>query len=141
MASLTVNMPDFLDELAMSEDDIKEVIEAAKPEAEAAVKKSLSQSIRNPGNSELVKSVKPYKTKKKRRGEGYACFVGPSGTSQMKPDGSRRKASVRNMEIAMYLNYGTKHEAARPWLDKAANSAEVACAKKMQEEYEKRIRK
>ena len=140
MANMTVNMPDFLDELILSDDDMREIVNAAAPEAEKEVRKAISQSISNPEDSELVRSVKAYKTKKKRKGNGYVCFIGPSGTSKKRPDGSSRKP-VRNMEIAMYLNYGTVKEKARPWLDKAARNADDACAKKMQEEYEKRVKK
>jgi HK97 gp10 family phage protein len=134
-------MPDFLSGLALSEEDVKEVLEASAPAAEEEVKKSLKNSVRTAEGSEVVKSVKVYKVTKLRKGSGYRCLIGPSGMNKKNPDGSTRKTPVRNMEVAMYLNYGTSKMAARPWLDKAVNNADRVCTKRMQEEFEKRIKK
>lgn len=139
MASLKVDMPDFVEKLTLTESDCKEILTAASPVAENAVKKALSQSIRS-GSSELVDSVKPYKPKRIRKSDGYSQLIGPSGMNKKNPDGSTRKKPVRNAEIAAYLNYGTVKMSARPWLDKAANNAKRECAEKMQEEFNRRTK-
>lgn len=139
MASLRVEMPDFVEKLALTESDYEEILSAAAPVAEDAVKKALRQSVSS-GSSELVDSVKPYKPKKIRKSDGYRQLIGPSGMNKRNPDGSRRKKPVRNAEIAAYLNYGTAKMSARPWLDKAANNASRQCSAKMQEEYDRRTK-
>ena len=70
MASLKVEMSDFIDKLALMDSDYSEILQSAAPIAEDAVKKALRQSIRS-GSSELIDSVKPYKPKRVRRGSGY----------------------------------------------------------------------
>ena len=139
MASLKVEMTEFIDKLALTDSDYSEILESAAPIAEDAVKKALRQSVRS-GSSELIDSVKPYKPKRGRRSGGYSQLIGPTGTNKKNPDGSRRKKPVRNAEIAAYLNYGTKKMSARPWLDKAANNAKRECAEKMQEEFNRRTK-
>lgn len=139
MASLNVEFPDITSTLLLSDDDYMKMLSAAAPVAENAVKRALRQSVRST-DSEVVSSIKTQKPKKARKGSGFSQFIGPSGMNRRNPDGSRRKTPVRNVEVAAYLNYGTKKMSARPWLDKAANNAGKECVEKMQEEFNKRIR-
>lgn len=136
MAYMTVDMPDIFEDLALSTEDMRAIVENAAPVAQAEIKKEIQSVVSDPQISEVVASVKPYKTKVNK--DGVTCFVGPSGKNKKNPDGTRRKTPVRNMEIAMYLNYGTTTMNARPWLDKALNNMDDKCAKKMQEEFDKR---
>lgn len=73
------------------------------------------------------------------RGGGFYAFTGPTGTDEK---------GVRNMEKAVYLEYGTSKERGsgrkdrqppRPWVHKAIGASEAQVLEKMQEVFNREV--
>lgn len=129
MASFDVNMPDdFLEKYNFTEEEIVETVSELSPILEDSMKRNLRSVISHTGDSSLVDSVKISKPKKTKT-DAILSWVGPAG---------KDKSGTRNVEKAIYLNYGTRHQPARPWLAKAINDAEELIQDRIQEKLEKR---
>jgi len=128
MAGFGVNMPDFLEKYVFSDSELEEMIDSTTGIAQEEIKASLSS---HSATGSMVNSVKASKAKKTKNGD-YIAVVSPSG---------KDKNGVRNIEKAVYLNYGTIHEPAKPWLAQALNNAEGRIQEKLSEEFNERLKK
>lgn len=128
MAGFQVNMDDiFKVELSSSFEQMAvQALNEAAPIMVDAVKQSLSDSAsRGYSIGDTVRSIKASKPRRCRT-DAYLLVVRPTG---------KDAKGVRNMEKAMYLEYGTTKEAARPWLQNASKNAEAQALEKMQEVF------
>lgn len=117
-----------LEELGEVEEVAKEMIDAATPTLEEALKACIRDSAdKGYATGALEKSIKS--TKAKQNAYGYMAAVRPTGVDEK---------GVRNGEKLAYLEYGTHKQAARPVLGRAINRAEKGCLKEMQEVFNKR---
>lgn len=137
MASFNIEMPDIIEQQLSKISNIDELapqmINAALPIYEKSVRNAVSSVIRNEdGDSTgaLVRSVGTTKAKKCKNGGyiGNIVFKG-NGRHVYK----NKVQVVRNMQKAVSLEYGTAHEAARPFMGKAKSECEQAVIDKMQE--------
>lgn len=106
-----------LDKYMFTEDEIDRAIKEVAPILEENIKNSIQSVISDPSDSALVNSVKTKISHTKT--DATIAWVGPSG---------KDKNGVRNIEKAIYLNYGTyrnggEYQPARPWLHKAINDS------------------
>jgi HK97 gp10 family phage protein len=104
----------------------KEMVDAALPTLEDAVKEGYSRHNRK---GYLAESVKVHKAK--RSGDGYMGYVAPEGN---RPDDGKRHG-----EIAAYLEYGTGHQPSTPVIGPAVKSSEAECVAKMQEVFDRKV--
>lgn len=128
MASLDVNMPDFLNKLVLSDDELLDIVNSSTEIAQETIRDSL---MSHSATGSLVNSVKPTKAKKTKYGD-YIAVVGPKG---------KDANGVRNIEKAVYLNYGTKYQPARPWLAQAINNAQDRVTERLSEKLNERLKK
>ena len=139
-----VNVPDdIFGELIRnaSDETLKAIVDETSPELVKSMQQSIKGQIKHPGESNLVNSIKATKAKATKT-DAIMSFVRPTGTDSTRSDtGGRRSKPIRNMEKAIYMNYGTAKEAARPWLESAVSKVDSAITKKLQEEFEKRCLK
>lgn len=105
----------------------KEAVEAAKEEAVNSVKNELNKHRKTGSMEDSVKASKIRTSK-----NGASCDIGPTG---------KDKDGTRNMEKAMYLEYGTSKMAAKPWRKKAISNCEDKCKQKMKEVIDKKLKK
>ena len=133
MANFEVNFPeDAFGTLLKDEDILKEMVEAAAPVMDKAVKKQLTTSIGAYGGKysrgEMLASVKTTKAKKTKT-DAVICVTRPTG---------KDKKGVRNAAKAFYMEYGTSKQSAHPWLDTATKNAEPECIEAMQKVFNKK---
>lgn len=116
------------------------ILKAASPIVEKAVKRGY-QKHKQTGN--LERSVKTKKPSKNSM--GWMTVVRPTGKTSSYMDASgrvrTRKEPVRNMEIAAYHEYGTRKMAASPVIGPAVQETRSEVEKKMQETYERVIKR
>lgn len=127
---MTVNMPDkFMSVLSENEIDslFKESLNAGSENLKTETKKSLAAVTR----SDLSAKVTASKPKKSKNG-AYILNSYPKGKTR---DGKRAA------DAAFYLNYGTSHQPARPWVDNARNNAEPGCIEAIEKHYSEWIGK
>lgn len=133
MAGFEMNFPEnFMDELFDTDfDEIAEdVLKACAPTMESSVKTSLERSAeKGYATGTMVSSIKAAKPKRTKT-DAMIMVTRPTG---------KDKNGVRNMDKAMYLEYGTSKQAARPWLVNATKNAESTCLEKMQQEFNKKV--
>lgn len=133
--SMEVEFPeDFMSELFdTSFDEIaKEALEAASPVLVESSTKALSKSVASRGKyakGVMVPSTKATKAKKTKT-DAWIVTVRPTG---------KDAKGVRNALKAGVLEYGSSHEAARPWLTNAAKNAESSALEKIQEVINRKI--
>lgn len=133
MAGFNVSMPDdMLEKYNFKEDELVNAVTEASPILEDAMKRTIQSVIGHGGDSVLVNSIKVSRPKRTKT-DAIISWVGPSGT-----DKKGRKKSIRNIEKAIYLNYGTVKQPARPWLAKSINESESLIQNKLQETLEER---
>lgn len=140
MADLGFDIPeDFLKELTDNtfEDIAPQMLDEVLPILETSITRHLSSVIHN-GTGELVKSIAVTKPKKTNtdawiantyiRGQSKNHYYGGANHTRSYP--------VSNALIAVWLNYGNAHQAARPWLIPAVNSCQGEILDKMQKKWE-----
>jgi HK97 gp10 family phage protein len=103
------------------------MIDEAMPILAENVKKELSKHKRT---GDMVGSVK--KTKANKNKYGYYAVVRPTG---------KDRHGVRNMEKLAHAEYGTSKQQPTPILTKAIKDSEPAVLKKMQETFEREVKK
>lgn len=134
MGAFNVNMPDdFLDRYNFKEEELVDAVASASPILEDSMKKSIQSVLGHSGDSAMINSVKRNKPVKTRT-DAIESWVGPSGI-----DSKGRKKPIRNIEKAVYLNYGTVKQPARPWLAKSINDSESLIQQKLQDKLEERL--
>lgn len=134
MGAFNVNMPDdFLDRYNFKEEELVDAVASASPILKESMKKTIQKVLGHSGDSNLVNSVKVSKPKRTKT-DAIVSWVGPSGI-----DKKGRKKPIRNIEKAVYLNYGTVKQPARPWLAKSINNSESLIQQKLQEKLEERL--
>ena len=101
------------------------MLEEAAPILEKAMQKRAG-AHRDTGA--LEGSIKASKAGK--NGNAYSISVRPTGTD---------KKGVRNMEKAVYLEYGTYKQAATPIISPAVRESEAAVLEKMQEVFDREV--
>lgn len=156
MASFTFEISkDFLATLGRLgdvEQYAPKMLDEAAPILETAVKASIRSSTGSEATGELLASIKKSKVTKNKW--GYYLQVRPTGKSARKGGGYLRKGKrvgrkkveggvrdpIRNMEKAVYLQYGTSKQRPRPWLEKALGDAEPGVLRKMQEVFEREVK-
>lgn len=114
-----------------SEELAEEMIDAATPIMEEEFKKAI-HSVANRGyaTGELERAVKA--TKAKTNQYGSFAVISVAGTD---------KRGTTNAEKLAYLHYGTSRQEATGVVTKVVNAAEEKCIAKMQEVFNKRIKK
>ena len=129
MAGFEFDFPDDIlgDVSSMIDDVAPAMINEALPIYENAIKNEL-EPHRDTGA--LIASIRCKKAKKTSTDAyvGYLTAVGE------KEDG------FRNYQKALAIEYGNSHEAARPFMQSAANSSEKSVLDKMQEVFDRRFR-
>lgn len=148
MAQMDINFPeDFLAELLGT--DFDEIAEKALTEAapllEQSLKTSCKRVIKHDGESELVESItcgKPKRTKT----DAWIVNAGPQGYSKTKvyrdTKNRERKYPVSNAQKMAWKEYGVAgRQPARPFITNACNNARDAVMRKMQEVYERMVKK
>ena len=101
------------------------MLEEAAPILEKAMKKKAG-AHRNTGA--LEESIKASKARK--NGNAYSISICPTG---------KDKKGVRNMEKAVYLEYGTSRQEATPFISPAVRESEAAVLEKMQEVFDREV--
>lgn len=101
------------------------MLEEAAPILEKAVKKRAGEH-RDTGA--LEESIKASKARK--NGNAYSISICPTG---------KDKKGVRNMEKAVYLEYGTSRQKATPFISPAVRESEAAVLEKMQEVFDREV--
>lgn len=127
---LNVNMPDKLFSLIDDkeiEDLFRESLEAGSNNLNAETRRSLAAVTR----SDLSAKVSSSKAKKAKNG-AYILNSYPKGKTR---DGKRAT------DAAFYLNYGTSHQPARPWVDRAIHNAEPGCLEAIEKHYNEWLNK
>lgn len=130
MADFNVNgLDDLMSDLNMldAEKIAPAMLEESVPILENNVK---SRIAAHKDTGALLESVKS--TKAKRTGEGYSITVRPTG---------KDKKGIRNMEKACYLEFGTSKQTATPVISPAVRESEEAVAEKMQEVFDREVKK
>lgn len=133
--SMEVNFPeDLMSELFdTSFDEIaKEALEAASPVLVRSSQNALQRSVSSRGTYSkgvMVPTTKATKAKKTKT-DAWIVTVRPVG---------KDAKGVRNSLKAGVLEYGSAHEAARPWLTNASKNAEAEATEKMQEVYNRKV--
>lgn len=140
-----VNIPDdFLEGLLKTdfEEIAKEAAEECAPILKESMQKQLSQVIQHEGGSDLVNSIKISKPKRTKT-DGYIVNVGPSGSSDTyyyAHGKKKRKYRVSNVLKAIWLEYGRRGQAARPWLATSTKNVQAQILKKMQDIYNSKVK-
>lgn len=83
------------------------------------------KSIDSVSKSDLGKKVKATNPTKSKNG-AFIMSAYPKG---------KTKDGKRAAEAAFYLNYGTSHQPARPWVDRANRNAESGCQEDIERRY------
>lgn len=134
MAGFNVSMPDdLLEKYNFKEEELVEAVAEASPILEESMKRTIQSVLGHSGDSNLVNSVKVSRPKRTKT-DAIVSWVGPSGI-----DKKGRKKPIRNIEKAVYLNYGTVKQPARPWLAKSINDSESLIQQKLQDKLEERL--
>lgn len=145
MAKMEFTFPeDFMSELLDS--DFKEIaseaLEAVAPDLQNSVKSECASVIDDKTRTELVNSIKVWKGgAKKTKTDAYiigVSFYGQaSNKSKWKSSSNGRSRKTTNNDIAWWLEHGNRHQAAKPFIDKATGKVENQIMRKMQEIYER----
>ncbi len=137
MGAFELNMPDdILNQYNFTEEELKDIVADVSPILQREMQQSIQNVISEPGDSRLVGSVRATRPKSAKT-DAVMAWVGPSGSDH----------GVRNIEKAIYLNYGTHNAAggirqpARPWLTKAINNAQGAVEKGIRDAIERKLNK
>ena len=123
----------------------KKALGEVKPDVEAEVKAALRSSIRHPGDSELVNSVKTYDPIMTRNGEGARLKCQPTGRSKSgnrystQSHGKTVSKAVSNNDKAFWLEYGTAKQPAHPWKDRAMGNIEAKVTDKIENAIAKEL--
>lgn len=123
--------PEFIKQLGRLEDVDRiapQMIDEAMPILEKNLKSELSKHKRT---NEMLTSVKRTHAGKVRGG-GYYAVVRPTG---------KDSKGVRNMEKLAWLEYGTRKQSPKPILTKAIKDSQSPVEKKMQEVFEREVKK
>lgn len=123
--------PDFFKQLGRLEDVERiapKMIDEAIPILEQNVKREIAKHKRT---GDLYKSIKTTKAKMTKKGGFYAA---------VRPTGSDSKG-VRNMEKLAYLEFGTSKQSPTPVLTKAIKDSQEPVMRKMQEVFEREVKK
>jgi len=122
---------DFIKQLGKLE-DVERVapmmINEAIPFLEQNVK---SEVEKHKHTGDMYKSIKATKAKMTKKGGFYAA---------VRPTGSDSKG-VRNMEKLAYLEFGTSKQSPTPVLTKAIKDSQEPVMRKMQEVFEREVKK
>lgn len=144
MAKFQCDIPaDFLSDLLDSdfEEIAKEALTECTPMLEKSVKDSARSVIKDKSRTELVESFKPWRGGIKSVDDGYimgvAVYGKPSKGGKRKHGSGKRNTS--NNDIAWWLEHGNSHQAAKPYLDRAAKAVEAQVLNKTQEIYNKKV--
>ena len=147
MAVMDINFPeDFLSELLDTDFDeiAEEALKEAAPLLEQSLKASCEKVIDHAGESEMVESITCSKPKRTKT-DAWIINVGPKGNSRTKVYNSRnrkRKYPVSNALKMIWKEYGVAgRQPARPFITNACNNAREAVMRKMQEVYERKVKK
>lgn len=131
MAAFDFDFPDdFMSDLLDTEFEeiAEEALSKCAPVLQDSIKKSIDTVVQD-GTGQLVNSVK-IKGPKKTKTDGYIINVGPSGTG---------KKGAGNVQKAVWLEYGSAHQAPRPWLETATRNAEGKVMEQMQQIYDQKV--
>lgn len=148
MALMDINFPDdFLSELLGTDfDEIAEVaLTEAAPLLEQSIKTSCRRVIDHEGESEMVESITCSKPKRTKT-DAWIVNVGPQGNSKTKiyrdKKNRDRRYPVSNAQKMVWKEYGIAgRQSAKPFITNACNNARDAVMRKMQEVYERMVKK
>lgn len=122
--------PEFIKQLGNLADVDRvapQMIDEAMPILESNLKKELSKHKRT---GDMLNSVK--KTKAGKNKYGYFATVRPTGVDEK---------GVRNMEKLAHAEYGTSKQVPTPILTKSIKDSETSVLNKMQEVFEREVKK
>lgn len=119
----------------------KSALETVMPDVESATKDALRGSIQHSGSSELVGSVKCFEPRMTKNGEGAVISCQPTGSASSgnRYNNQGRSHKVYNNDKAFWLEYGNSHQDARPWKDRAINTAESRAMSKLEDAIAKEL--
>lgn len=145
MAKMEFNMPeDFMSGLLDSdfEEIAKEALEETAPELQQSVKTECASVIEDKTRNELVNSIQVWKGGAKRTKTdafiiGVSFYGQASNKSKWKSSSNGRSRKTTNNDIAWWLEHGNRHQAAKPFIDRATGKVESKILRKMQEIYER----
>lgn len=137
MGRLDVEFDDsiFQNLLQKSDEVCMGVLDDVAPILRESIKKNVRSVVGPDATGQLETSVKASKAKKSSTG-AYIVNVGPKGKAKGKTD---KGSPLTNAGKMVFLEYGTKNQAARPFLQRAVNEVEEQIQTKMQEAYERRL--
>lgn len=142
MAKFDFNIPDdFLKGILQcdSEELCKEMLTEAAPELEEEMKKELANHNETGDLQKSIRAGKPFINK-----NGFwQITISPRGYSKNHYYGGKnhnRVYKLSNAAKAIFLEYGTSHQPARPFLSKTTNNANSNVIKIMQETFERLTR-
>jgi len=124
----------------------KKALKEVMSDMEDATKSALRASVKHPGDSNLVNSVKCYEPSMTRDGEGVRLVCQPHGKDKSgnhyktQSHGKTRNHLVYNNDKAFWLEYGVAgRQPARPWQNRALNDAAEKALPKIQQSIEKEL--
>lgn len=123
----------------------KKALTEVMPDVLNATKDAIRGSVKHSGESELVASVKCFEPRMTKDGEGASITCMPTGKSKSGNSyhtvsrGHDRVMNVNNNDKAFWLEYGTVKQPAKPWKDRAINSAESKATQKLQQIIEREL--
>lgn len=139
MAYFKVDIPnDLLNGILQcnSEEVCKEILERAAEPLEESIKKELANHKDTGDLQSSIKAGKPYLNK-----DGFwQITISPKGYSGHHFYGGKnhnRKYKLSNAAKAIFMEYGTSHQAATPFLNRATNNAQHDTLSTMQETFER----
>lgn len=148
MASCTIYSADLEGMWSISFDEIAEnALNDAIPILENTMRSAASASVKHPGESDMVNSIKGSKPKKSASTDCWIVNVGPRGYSDHKyyaqdKRGRKtyRKYKVSNALKAIWKEYGIPgHQDAQPFMQKATNAAQSRIEKIIEDAFNKEI--
>lgn len=118
----------------------EEALTQSVPVLEGTMRSAAAASIKHPGDSAMVNSIKCSEPKKVTSTDCWIVNVGPRGYGTSTYKRSGKTYQVSNALKAIWKEYGIPgHQAPQPFMDKAANQARPRVEKIIEDSFNKRI--
>lgn len=145
MAKMEFSFPDdFLQGLLDSDFEkiATEALTKTVPELKESVRNECASVIEDKTRTELIDSISvwkggPVKTKTDAYMLGVSFKGKAKNKSKWKSESSGRSRNTTNNDIAWWLEHGNRHQAAKPFIDRASRKVEKKIMAEMQNIYER----
>lgn len=149
MAKMNFKLPEDLFEQLLDSDFTEiaeESLKKASPTLEESVKREVSSVIKDKERKGLINSVSAWKKGViKAKSGAYMLGVSFTGKPETKSNwtshthGKAHNRITTNNDIAWWLEHGNAHQAAKPFIDRAARNVEGKIDKILQEVFDKKV--